>query len=149
MYLVFTRMPGESCRRRLRILLYSCYLFRALINSLVDYSNALLVFVDLIALWNPARFERRRIDRRVDVVELITMLCCLCRTYNIIESSSFCLRDRHVVELKQFFACLCRIYSIMESSSLERHGIDRPVVELITIVCLSLWNLYQCLNCLA
>ena len=37
MYLVFTHMPGESYRRRLRsLLLYSCYVFRALINSLVS-----------------------------------------------------------------------------------------------------------------
>ena len=36
MYLVFTRMPGESHRRRLgSVLLYLCYVFRALINSLV------------------------------------------------------------------------------------------------------------------
>ena len=36
MYLVFTCMPGESYRRRLRsLLLYLCYVFRALINSLV------------------------------------------------------------------------------------------------------------------
>ena len=36
MYLVFTRMPGESYRRRLRsLLLYLCYVFRALISSLV------------------------------------------------------------------------------------------------------------------
>ena len=35
LYLVFTRMPGESYSRRLRSLLYLCYVFRALINSLV------------------------------------------------------------------------------------------------------------------
>ena len=35
MYLVFTRMPGESYRRRLgSLLLYLCDVFRALINSL-------------------------------------------------------------------------------------------------------------------
>ena len=35
MYVVFTRMPGESYRRRLgSLLLYLCYVFRALINSL-------------------------------------------------------------------------------------------------------------------
>ena len=35
-YLVFRRMPGESCRRRFRcLLLYLCYVFQALINSLV------------------------------------------------------------------------------------------------------------------
>ena len=38
-YLVFTRMPGASYRSRLRVfqpvLLYLCYVFRALINSLV------------------------------------------------------------------------------------------------------------------
>ena len=38
-YLVFTRMPGERYRRRLRSLLfYLCYVFRALINSLVCWS---------------------------------------------------------------------------------------------------------------
>ena len=36
MSLVFTRMPGVSYRRRVRsLLLYVCYVFRALINSLV------------------------------------------------------------------------------------------------------------------
>ena len=41
-YLVFTRMPGESYRRRLgSLLLYLCYVFRALINSLV-YSLVLI-----------------------------------------------------------------------------------------------------------
>ena len=36
MYLVFTRMPCESYSRRLRsLLLYLCYVFGALINSLV------------------------------------------------------------------------------------------------------------------
>ena len=36
MYLVFTRMPSESYRRRLRSLLLSlCYVLLALINSLV------------------------------------------------------------------------------------------------------------------
>ena len=36
MYLVFTGMPGESYRRWLRsLLLYLCYVFPALINSLV------------------------------------------------------------------------------------------------------------------
>ena len=36
MYLVFTRMPGESYHKRLRsLLLYLCYVYRALIDSLV------------------------------------------------------------------------------------------------------------------
>ena len=36
MYLVFTRMPGESYRKRLRsLLLYLCYVFRALIRVLI------------------------------------------------------------------------------------------------------------------
>ena len=36
MYLVFTRMPGESYRRRvMSLLLCLCDVFRALINSLV------------------------------------------------------------------------------------------------------------------
>ena len=38
-YLVFTHMPGESYRRCLRsLLLYLCYVFQALINSLVCWS---------------------------------------------------------------------------------------------------------------
>ena len=38
LYLVFTRIPGESYRRRLRsLLLYLCYVFRALIISLACY----------------------------------------------------------------------------------------------------------------
>ena len=36
MYIVFTRMPGESYRGRLRsLLLCLCYVFQVLINSLV------------------------------------------------------------------------------------------------------------------
>ena len=36
MYLAFTRVPGEGCRRQLRsLLLYLCYVFRALLSSLV------------------------------------------------------------------------------------------------------------------
>ena len=38
-YLVFTRLPGENYRRQLRsLLLYLCYVFRALINSLVRWT---------------------------------------------------------------------------------------------------------------
>ena len=50
MYLALTRMPGVSYRRRLISLLYLCYVFRALINSLVCrfYMSALgLVVSDL------------------------------------------------------------------------------------------------------
>ena len=36
MYIVFTRIPGESYRKRLKSLwLYLCYVFRALLNSIV------------------------------------------------------------------------------------------------------------------
>ena len=39
LYLVFTRMPGESYRMQLRsLLLYLCYVFWALISSLVCWS---------------------------------------------------------------------------------------------------------------
>ena len=59
MYLVFTCMPGESYRRRLRsLLLYLCYVFRALINSFV----CLLLSVKVIAQGvfhgaNPGRLQ--------------------------------------------------------------------------------------------
>ena len=40
MYLVFTRMPGESYRRRLwSLFLCLCYVFRAVINSFVFFSS--------------------------------------------------------------------------------------------------------------
>ena len=42
MYLVFTRMPGESYRRR--PFLYLCYAFRALINSFVWCSEKARIF---------------------------------------------------------------------------------------------------------
>ena len=43
MYLVFTRMPGESYRRRLRsLLLYLCYVFRVIRNSLCVDSDRVL-----------------------------------------------------------------------------------------------------------
>ena len=46
MYLVFTRMPGESYRRRLRsLLLYLWYVFRALINSIVCWFYLLIIIV--------------------------------------------------------------------------------------------------------
>ena len=45
MYLVFTCMPDESYRRRLRSLLYLCYTFQALTPLCVDCSNILLLQV--------------------------------------------------------------------------------------------------------
>ena len=51
MYLVFTRMVGESYCRRLRsLLLYLCYAFRALINSLVCRSFFLFFFLPISSL---------------------------------------------------------------------------------------------------
>ena len=51
-HLVFTRMPGESCRRRLSsLLLCLCDVFRALMNSLVSrfFTSALrLVLFQII-----------------------------------------------------------------------------------------------------
>ena len=59
MCLVFTRMPDESYRTRLRsLLLRLCYVFRALINSLVSwfYTNALgsfcYRFLSFYSHWN-------------------------------------------------------------------------------------------------
>ena len=45
MYLVFTRVPVESYRRRLRsLLLYLCYVFRVVINSFVLKVNSVNLF---------------------------------------------------------------------------------------------------------
>ena len=44
MYLVFTRMPSEIYRRRLRsLVLYLCYVFRPLINSLCTSALGLVL----------------------------------------------------------------------------------------------------------
>ena len=48
MYLVFTRKPGDSYRNRLRsLLLHLCYLFRALVNSLLCWflTNTLITAI--------------------------------------------------------------------------------------------------------
>ena len=68
MYLVFTRMPGESYRRRLRsLLLYLCYVFRVLISSLVCWFNIsalglvlfqIRVFYDFINTFKRKRKQR-------------------------------------------------------------------------------------------
>ena len=51
MYLVFIPMPGENYRRPLRsLLLYMCYVFRALITSLVCELMKVLTFSRLIAV---------------------------------------------------------------------------------------------------
>ena len=43
MYLVFTRMPGESYRRRLRsLLLYLCYVFQAV--PLVEFTSVPCIY---------------------------------------------------------------------------------------------------------
>ena len=48
-YFVFTRMPSESYCRSIRSLLsYLCYVFRALINSLVVDSEASVKQVSMI-----------------------------------------------------------------------------------------------------
>ena len=45
MYLVFTRMPSEIYRRRLgSLVLYLCYVFRSLINSLCTSALGLVLF---------------------------------------------------------------------------------------------------------
>ena len=47
MYLVFTRTPDESYRRRLRsLLLYLCCVFRVQINSIVFYCLFVFLFYE-------------------------------------------------------------------------------------------------------
>ena len=52
MYVVFTRMPGESYRRRLRSLLLCLFdVLRALINSLFVYFVLVLLFCLFVCLF--------------------------------------------------------------------------------------------------
>ena len=68
MYLVFTRMPGESYHRRLRsLLLCLCDVFRALINSLVCWFYAYSVkcrlelsFSRALSLFRSYLYERKQ-----------------------------------------------------------------------------------------
>ena len=54
MYVVFTHMPGESyCRQRGSLLLYLCYVFWALINSLVCWFYK----VKGMKIWSVIRFD--------------------------------------------------------------------------------------------
>ena len=65
MYLVFTRMPGESYRRRLRsLLLCLCYVFWALVNSLVCWFKLRKVFASMSAT---TRCQQTGKDRQKDV----------------------------------------------------------------------------------
>ena len=65
-YLVFTWLPGESYHRRLRsLLLYWCYVFQVLINSLVCWfcmSTLGLVLFQVCMSWSyvPVRGEEER-----------------------------------------------------------------------------------------
>ena len=55
--LVFTRMPSESCSRRLRdLLLFLRYVFRALINSLVVWFSTFETRLDTLARPSPHPF---------------------------------------------------------------------------------------------
>ena len=69
MYLVFIHMPGESCCRRLRSLL--CYVFRALINSLV-----------LIVAWLPSDSTENCVFKlfcfELTVISFDSSKCCCC-----------------------------------------------------------------------
>ena len=64
MYLAFTRLPGESYRRRLRsLLLYLCYVFRALINSLAC-GFWKLYYAHCLSTYRYLKLVRRRTSRR-------------------------------------------------------------------------------------
>ena len=60
-YLVFTCMPGDSYRRRLQsLLLCLCYVFRALINSLVCWFCTSTPGLVLFQIATPGHEENKR-----------------------------------------------------------------------------------------
>ena len=67
MYFAFTRIPGESYCRRLRSLLYLCYVFRALINSLV-LAYLFILFIQLSLLFTQQLINPLRPTQRVAYV---------------------------------------------------------------------------------
>ena len=72
LYLLFTRMSGEShCRRPRSLLLYPCYIFRALINSLVcslTHHNCPLGLV----LFQICNLFKACFDQQIDEMRRIT-----------------------------------------------------------------------------
>ena len=78
-YLVFTRMPGDSYRRRLRSLLsYLCYVFRALINSLVCWFclvlNKVYSYTGIINSTNNNKYRKHKSNMIMSVLH-----CCSVR----------------------------------------------------------------------
>ena len=67
MCFAFTRIPGESYCRRLRSLLYLCYVFRALINSLV-LVFLFFLFIQLSLLFTQQLINPLRPTQRVAYV---------------------------------------------------------------------------------
>ena len=58
MYPVFTHVLGESYRRRRKsLLLYLCYVYRALINSLVFWFCFVVVVVVVVRLWETKMYQ--------------------------------------------------------------------------------------------
>ena len=74
MYLVFTCMPGESYHRWLRsLLLYLCYIFWALINSLVCWFYIMKVFTLGTVVWGIT------ISSWAEIILVVTLWHCSVR----------------------------------------------------------------------
>ena len=76
MQLVFTRMPGESYRSRLMsLLLYLCYAFRALINSLVSWFARALSASFCFIFLTTGKVKRQREDHPRRLYRLTVSKC--------------------------------------------------------------------------
>ena len=97
MYLVFTCMPDETYRRRLRsLLLYLCYVFRAQINSLVcwEWVFILPVGVTIITVWIFLRYNEYYVLSRPMCFD--TIVCPIQRVLCLIKTCVFrycCMSD--------------------------------------------------------
>ena len=82
MYLVFTRVPGESYRWRLRSLLYLCYVFRTLINSFVcgfrvrPSPDRVQAEADEAILWPPGTLDSSAASVRGTLTSLFVVSNC-------------------------------------------------------------------------
>ena len=79
MYLVFTCMPSETendhARRRFRSLLYLCYVFRTLINSLVCWFCS----SSFCTMWPEAQGQGCQVLKEVNIIYIYTF-CILSTT---------------------------------------------------------------------
>ena len=131
MYLVFTRMPCESYRRRLRSLLYLCYVFRALINSLLCGFNSYLFSIkqkydDDRLMFIIISVKQQPRTRQPKVFVFVFLIPSLTSMMELVKQNSTVSFHRSLIQFTHsLFRFLSR--SFMHSPNLLIHSPIRPL----------------------